>query len=195
MGCREPDLVAPYAMALNISGANKNAGRLLRVWRRLWCAGIRWPLAIAGHPPACAQGEEFADLRESGAIKLLGYLEASQLATLLVRAEAFVFPSLYEGFGLPVVEAMLAGVPVACSNAAALPEVCAGAAMLFDPLCERDIAEKLSLVLTNPAVRKGLVGKGSLRAAEFSWNQTAEQTLALYRKVSLCPCRGHVLKE
>jgi glycosyltransferase involved in cell wall biosynthesis len=93
---------------------------------------------------------------------------------------AFAFPSLWEGFGLPVLEAMAAGAPVVASDRGALPEVTAGAALHVAPTAE-PLAEALGQVLADPALRERLRAAGLARAAEFSWERTARETLAVYR--------------
>ncbi|MBK6290026.1 MAG: glycosyltransferase family 4 protein [Gammaproteobacteria bacterium] len=97
-----------------------------------------------------------------------GYLSTAELAALMRGSLGMVFPSLYEGFGLPVLEAMDAGVPVACSNATSLPEVAAGAAILFDPGSVREIADAILLLATDATVAEDLVRAGRLRAAGYS---------------------------
>lgn len=97
-----------------------------------------------------------------------GYLPNAELAVLMANCTGMVFPSLYEGFGLPVIEAMAAGVPVACSNTASLPEVAADAAMLFDPRIPTQIAQSMISLVENEALRAHLIQAGLQRAAEFS---------------------------
>ena len=97
-------------------------------------------------------------------------------------ADVFVYPSLYEGFGLPVLEAMARGVPVACSDASSLPEVAGDAALLFDPRDQRAIAEALTRLLEDPALRERLRAAGLARAREFSWERAARLTLESYAR-------------
>jgi len=97
-----------------------------------------------------------------------GYLPNSELAALMANCTGVVFPSLYEGFGLPVIEAMAAGVPVACSNTTSLPEVAADAAILFDPRVPTQIAQAMISLVENEALRARLIQAGKQRAAEFS---------------------------
>ena len=94
-----------------------------------------------------------------------------------------VFPSTYEGFGLPVLEAQQAGVPVVCSTAASLPEVAVDAAIFFDPLSVDEIAKAIGQLAQNPALRETLRQKGFQNVKRFSWEQTARLTLQIYRKV------------
>jgi glycosyltransferase involved in cell wall biosynthesis len=93
-----------------------------------------------------------------------------------------VFPSLYEGFGLPVLEAMARGVPVACSDASSLPEVAGDAALMFDPHDARAIAAAVDRVLRDEALRARLRERGLARAQEFTWERTARLTLAVYER-------------
>ena len=95
-----------------------------------------------------------------------------------------MFPSLYEGFGLPVLEAMGCGCPVICSNASSLPEVAGDAAVLFDPHERGRLADELSRVLASPELRDELRSRGLARAREFSWDRTAVETMAVYRRLA-----------
>jgi glycosyltransferase involved in cell wall biosynthesis len=93
-----------------------------------------------------------------------------------------VYPSLYEGFGLPAVEAMAHGVPIACSRAGALPEVCGDAALLFDPLSVEAIVDAVDRILGDAALRQQLSAAGTARAGDFSWTKSAGSTLEAYRR-------------
>jgi glycosyltransferase involved in cell wall biosynthesis len=110
-----------------------------------------------------------------------GYVSRAEVVDLLQRASALVFPSLYEGFGLPPLEAMACGCPVACSNAASLPEVVGDAARLFDPRDPRAIADAILEVLDDPA---GWVARGLVRARRYSWDETARLTDAVYGELA-----------
>jgi glycosyltransferase involved in cell wall biosynthesis len=141
-------------------------------------------LVLPGYPTAHEQ-----DLREraralgvDGDVRFLAWVSNAELETLWGIADAFVFPSLYEGFGLPVLEAMARGVPVACSNASSLPEVAGDAALLFDPADERAIAAALKRLLDEPAFAAGLVARGHERVREFTWQRTARLTLDSYAR-------------
>ena len=113
----------------------------------------------------------------------IGYLPYEDLPLLYNAASLLVFPSLFEGFGMPVVEAMGVGLPVACSNTTSLPEVAGGAAILFDPEDPEDIAEKVAALLNDEALKKTLVQKGLARASMFTWEQTALKTKKVYEDV------------
>ncbi|MGZ4382391.1 MAG: glycosyltransferase family 4 protein [Gaiellaceae bacterium] len=114
-------------------------------------------------------------------VESLGNVSQDELVSLYRRAAALVFPSLYEGFGLPVVEAMACGCPVACSDAASLPEVCGGAARLFDPADPAAIAEAVRDVLAAPAE---WAAKGVARAAGFTWDACAKAHDEVYRELT-----------
>ena len=104
------------------------------------------------------------------------------LPALYAGAELFVFPSLYEGFGLPVLEALACGVPVVCSNSSSLPEVAGDAALLVDPLDVPAMAEALGRVLGDLSLQQELCARSLARARIFSWERTARETLAVYRR-------------
>jgi glycosyltransferase involved in cell wall biosynthesis len=118
----------------------------------------------------------------AGDVRFLGWLSGEELEGLWALAEAFVFPSLYEGFGLPVLEAMARGVPVACANASSLPEVAGDAALLFDPREELAIADALRRLLDDATLREQLRARGLARVREFTWERTARMTLESYRR-------------
>jgi len=120
------------------------------------------------------------DTVETQRIVRLGYVTDAQLRALYSRAVGFVFPSLYEGFGLPPLEAMACGCPVICSNRASLPEVCGDAALYFDPLNVDEINHSISRFLENSPLRDELREKGFERAKLFTWKKAAESILVVY---------------
>jgi len=115
-------------------------------------------------------------------VRLPGWVSGPELEGLWALSAAFVFPSLYEGFGLPVLEAMARGVPVACSDAASLPEVAGDAALLFDPRDTRAIASAVRRLLAGGPEVERLREKGRERAARFTWERTASLTLQSYER-------------
>jgi glycosyltransferase involved in cell wall biosynthesis len=117
-------------------------------------------------------------------VRFLGYLPDETLAILYRLAAVFVFPSLYEGFGLPPLEAMASGTPVVTSNVSSLPEVAGDAAVLVDPYDSHAIMDGIRRVLTNPALAQDLRLKGLVRAREFSWERSVARTCELYKEVS-----------
>jgi glycosyltransferase involved in cell wall biosynthesis len=124
--------------------------------------------------------ERAHDLGLGDDVRFLGWLTVEDVEGLWAMARAFVFPSLYEGFGMPVLEAMARGVPVACADASSLPEVAGDAALLFDPSDRSAIANALRRVLSDEPLREQLRARGLTRAAQFTWRATAEKTLAAY---------------
>ena len=114
-------------------------------------------------------------------VHFTGYLSDRQLAACYSIAAVFVFPSLYEGFGIPALEAMAHGAPVVCARAGALPEICAEAALYCDPLDEQSIADSLMRVLSDKALRESLSAAGFARQRTFTWAEAARQTLSVYR--------------
>jgi glycosyltransferase involved in cell wall biosynthesis len=174
----------PYLLAVGNVQPRKNLSRLIEAFGRLVAGGLDVDLVIAG--PRHYQGEQvLAAGRELGdRVHFTGYLSDRQLAACYRGAEVFVFPSLYEGFGIPALEAMAHGVPVASSRGGALPEVCGEAALYFDPLEVDSIEGALRRILTDSELRAGLIKAGHARELQFSWSRSAEQTLAVYRAVS-----------
>jgi glycosyltransferase involved in cell wall biosynthesis len=116
-------------------------------------------------------------------IQWLSQVSEEDLPLFYNLAKGFIFPSLYEGFGLPVLEAMACGTPVVTSNAASLPEVAGEAALLVDPYRVEEITAAMRRVLEEPGLAQELRQKGLARARQFTWEKTAQQTIAVYEKV------------
>lgn len=112
-----------------------------------------------------------------------GFVPDDDLPGLYTLAEAFVFPSLYEGFGLPVLEALACGTPVIASNTSSLPEVAGNAALLVDPTDIEELSQAMRNVLANGPLCDELRAKGPAQAARFSWEHTARETLTVYESV------------
>jgi glycosyltransferase involved in cell wall biosynthesis len=117
-------------------------------------------------------------------VRFLGYLPEETLAVMYRLAGVFVFPSLYEGFGLPPLEAMASGTPVVTSNVSSLPEVAGDAAILVDPYHPRSIADGIRRVLTDAPLRDQLRQKGLARARQFSWETSVRRVREIYREVA-----------
>ena len=163
----------------------KNLPRLIEAIGILSARGLNVPLVVAGRPGGdSARVSEMIERRGlSPLVRVVGYLDEERLRALFRLATIFVYPSIFEGFGLPVIEAMASGLPVAASNASAIPEVAGGAALLFDPLNAEDIAEKVGVLWEDEPFGKFLVEKGRRRAEAFDWARTAASTLEFYHAI------------
>lgn len=117
-------------------------------------------------------------------VTLPGYVPDDDLHVMYGQAEAYVFPSLSEGFGLPPLEAMSAGLPVLCSDIPVLREVCADAALFFDPHDPASLIEQMEKLYSQKGLREELIAKGKKRTKQFSWKRMAEETLEVYGSVS-----------
>jgi len=181
---RRLDVPQPYILSVGTLEPRKNLVRLVRAYRQV-APEIPHALVLAG-PPGWRVEELEAEIARPGPGTILrtGRLSGRDLDALYRGAEAFAYPSLYEGFGLPVVEAMVRGVPTITSNTSSLPEVAGDAALLVDPEDTGEIAEALARVLTDPVLAEDLRRRGRERAAMFSWTATARATLDVYRHVT-----------
>ncbi|HEY7033362.1 MAG TPA: glycosyltransferase family 1 protein [Thermomicrobiales bacterium] len=178
-------LVRPYLLAVGNLEPRKNLPALLRAFARL-APDIPHDLVLIG-AEGWLTGEihaTLAALRLGGRVRMTGFVDDDELPVWYGAADLFVYPSRYEGFGLPVVEAMACGTPVVTSNVSSLPEIGGDAALLVDPADEASIADGVRRVLTDPAFAGDLRRRGRHRAAEFTWERTAAQTVAVYREVA-----------
>jgi alpha-1,3-rhamnosyl/mannosyltransferase len=145
--------------------------------------GDAWLVVCGRHTPHSAELLHHARARGvARRVVLAGFVGAADLDGLYATADGFVLPSLCEGFGLPLLEAMRSGLPVACSDASALPEVAGGAALLFDPHDADAMQRALERLLGDDALRARLIPAGRRRAAQMTWEATARATLAAYRR-------------
>jgi glycosyltransferase involved in cell wall biosynthesis len=170
-------------LALSAKRPHKNLRALIGALARLEPA--ERPLLVLPGYPTAHEHELRAQAQASGIaddVLILGWLADDEIEGLWRVAEAFVYPSLYEGFGLPVLEAMARGVPVACSNASSLPEVAGDAALLFDPHDEAAIAAAIRRLIGDPQLAAALRAGGLERVRKFSWEQTAAATLGTYAR-------------
>jgi glycosyltransferase involved in cell wall biosynthesis len=158
---------------------------LLHAFARLRAGFPSLTLAIAGRPTwkFAEIPRTLGDLNLGAAVRFTGYVDDTDLPALYGGAAAFCFPSLYEGFGLPVLEAMACGTPVVCSNTSSLPEVAGDAALLVDPHDPAALADALARILGERALAEDLRRRGLARAAAYSWDRTAALTAAVYQKV------------
>ncbi|HXB16062.1 MAG TPA: glycosyltransferase family 1 protein [Solirubrobacteraceae bacterium] len=178
----------PVLLSLSAKRPHKNLAALIDAVALIEAA--RRPVLVLPGYPTWHERE----LRERAAaagvaadVRFPDWLSAEMLEGLWAIARAFVFPSLYEGFGLPVLEAMARGVPVASSNSSSLPEVAGGAALLFDPRDTGAIAAAIERVLYDEQLAASLRERGQRRAEEFSWERTARLTLDVYARVLGAP--------
>jgi glycosyltransferase involved in cell wall biosynthesis len=174
----------PYVMAFSALSAHKNIGRLIAAFGQI-APTVEHDLVLVGHMPV--KSAHRAELEAAGGderIHFTGYVPDADVAALMQNASLFAFPSLYEGFGLPLLDAQNAGVPVVCSSAGALPEVAGDGAVLFDPLSINDMAKALQRALLDTGLRDRLVARGYENARKFSWDATAKQTLGIYDAVA-----------
>ena len=174
-----------YILFMGTIERRKNVGALLDVYERLLSrdAGHLPELVLAGK--ATPAGRVWLDRLQHpplrGVVRHLGYIEADRRQSLYEGARLLVLPSLDEGFGLPVLEAMATGVPVVASNRGALPEVIGGAGPLIDPESPEDLASAIEKILDNEAFAAICAAKGLARAREFQWSTTAELVCDVYR--------------
>lgn len=177
---------AGYSLFLGTIEPRKNLTTLLAAYTELPdSVRTRWPLVVAGHSGWHSEDLHLRMRRaeQAGWLRYLGYVDQTLLPALVAGARLFVFPSLYEGFGLPVLEAMASGTPVLCSDTSALPEVTGGAAALFAPTDVEALAGLLLRGLEDEQWRDAAAAAGCRRAAQFSWRRCAELTADAYRDV------------
>jgi glycosyltransferase involved in cell wall biosynthesis len=176
----------PYLFFVGNLEHRKNLVRLVKAFRLLReRRRIPHRLVLAGKP-----GHGWEDIQaaiEKGGIQpcvdVPGYMSDAGLARLYHSADLFVFPSVYEGFGFPVLEAMACGTPVACSNTTSLPEVGGDAAVYFDPYNVEDMADAIQRVIDSPSLQAELREKGLRQSAKFTWEECARKHLEVYRRV------------
>ena len=174
-----------YVLALGTIEPRKNYPVLVEAFDRLAATDPNIHLVVAGGDgwgrdafrDACARA------RHGSRIRALGYVPASSRRDLLAGAELLAYPSRYEGFGVPPLEAMAAGVPVVAASTGAIPEVAGDAALLVDPDDPDALAESLRRALEDPELRRALVTRGRSRIGHFSWSAMADEMIALYRKL------------
>jgi glycosyltransferase involved in cell wall biosynthesis len=181
---QDPEQYAREKIILHVGAiqTRKNISRLVRAFEAM---PSDWTLVLAGSTGF--GGEQILEqIRRSGAcgrIRVTGYVSATELDRLYRRAAICAFPSLDEGFGLPVLEAMANGLPVVASDRSALPEVCGDAALLVNPLEADDIAGALRLLADTPLLRSEYAAKGYARSQMFSWESAVEKTWNVYREL------------
>lgn len=188
-----PEGVEPgYVLAVGTIEPRKNYLRLLAAYRRL--RGGTLPFIINGRPgmpqlviagrPGWAYGDTLIRIRQEPGVKYLGHVDEATLSALYESASVLAYPSVYEGFGLPLLEAMSRGVPAVIGSAGALPELADGAAIAVDAQNEAAIAEALERLLAQPDLRSKLGEEGKSRAASYTWAGAAKKTHAVLTRIA-----------
>lgn len=175
-----------YLLAVGTLEPRKNLGLALQAYRSLPAAMRRHaPLVLVGMKGwlTSALEREMAPLVAAGQIRVLGYLPREDLAVVTAGALCLIYPSLYEGFGLPPLEAMASAVPVISSNVSSLPEVVGDSGVLIDPHNSQALAQAMLQMIEEPEFRSRLAQKSLERSRLFSWGRCVEQTMAAYRQV------------
>jgi glycosyltransferase involved in cell wall biosynthesis len=179
---KAPVVAGKYVLTVGSRDPRKNIARLIKAWETI-NPDIKndLKLVIAG-----GHGRGYAEegiTEVPGDIIFLGYVSQQDLATLYANATAFIYPSIYEGFGLPPLEAMACKTPVIVSNVASLPEVCGDAALYFDPFDVESIATKIIELLKDSSLQEELKRKGGERVKEFTWEKAAKELLGIFDEV------------
>lgn len=174
----------PYLMYVGVWRNHKNILGLLSAFAKILERGLDYQLVIVGKPdphyPEVMQKMDELKIRNS--VVLPGFVPEEELPVFFQACDLFVFPSFYEGFGLPPLEAMASGCPVASSNTSCMPEILGDAAEYFDPYNTEDMARAIESVVRNRVRSQELRAKGLEHAKRFSWKTMAQQTLAAYNK-------------
>lgn len=180
----EPVPQRSYFLYVGLRYRYKNFNGLLAAFVRTLSARPGIALCVVGAPFSDAEKKLIAGLGLVDAMEHYEQVSDAHLAKLYHHSLAFVYPSLYEGFGIPPLEAMACGTPVVASNRSSLPEVIGDAGLLFDPEKTDELTDILITLANDPSARERLIEKGYERAKAFSWDKTVAQTLEIYRAVS-----------
>jgi glycosyltransferase involved in cell wall biosynthesis len=173
------NLPETFALYVGTNKPHKNLARLIDAWAGLQPA---WPLVIAGGEDPRYPAARELGVRHGVPILAIGSVSNTELPALYTAAALCILPSLYEGFGLPVIEAMACGAPVLCSNTSSLPEIVGDAALLFDPRDADQIRSAVSRAIADRDLRRELTARGRANAAMYTWARAAEQTVTVYRQ-------------
>ena len=196
---RRHGLESPYFFCSGSDYPHKNLGALLRgyAWLRLsWNGPAPVPeLILIGTPSGAPGGIFLLGGAPAPGVRYLGAVGRDEVPALYQEALAFVYPSTYEGFGLPILEAMAAGTPVLCSRLTAVPEVAGDAALYLDDFSLDDFARQLRALATDPALRLRLIAAGRQRAQQFRWEETARKTAEVYGQVLAQPAPDALLRR
>ena len=174
----------PYLLYVGSRAPYKNFDGLLQSLSHAATARDEIALCVVGPPFDAGENQKIADLGLTARIEHYGYADDAQLAKLYRCSLAFVYPSLYEGFGIPPLEAMQCGTPVVACNASSIPEVVGDAGLLFDPDKPDELTEILRAIVVDSIDRDALIQKGSEQAQQFTWEKTVAQTVEVYRTLA-----------
>lgn len=178
-------LSRPYILFVGTIEPRKNLDTLLDAYLDI-PSSLRAEVELIVAGPAGWSARETHKRLRSGlpGVRYLGYIPEQDLPALMAGATVFAYPSLYEGFGFPVAQALACGVPVIASNISSLPEVTADAAILIDPNSPEDIRTALERLLQSQSLREDLAGRGKIRASQFRWEACAKRSLEFFEKVA-----------
>ena len=184
-------IVSPFILYVGSLALRKNLERLIDAYAQLRRWSQRWTLVVVGAQSwnKTAIFEKVQELELLPSIHFTGFIADPDLPALYSGADLFVFPSLYEGFGIPVLEAMACGTPVVTSNCTSLPSVAGDAAVLVDPTSAESISSGMRHVLENPALAESLRSQGLVRARDFTWEKVAQEVTMVYERVIDGPVR------
>jgi len=174
----------PYFLYIGARAGYKNFDGLLLAFASATTVAADVVLCAVGSPFSRDEIKRIAELGLTGRIESYGPASDRQLVALYRYCIAFVYPSLYEGFGIPPLEAMQCGTPVVASNRSSIPEVVGDAGILFDPSRRDDLTDILVGLIQDPASRERLIERGYERARQFSWEKTAQRTIELYKALA-----------
>jgi glycosyltransferase involved in cell wall biosynthesis len=170
--CKKYGISGDYLLTVGTIEERKNHASLFRAWEGIASRHKKLALVVAGDEGKVFRNNQLPVPPQG--VKLVGYVEDQDLPAIYSGAQALLFISLYEGFGLPILEAMSCGVPVIASHTSAIPEVVGDAGMFVELNAPEEIESRIEMLLADPAQRQGLIQKGLNRAREFSWTRTAE---------------------
>jgi alpha-1,3-rhamnosyl/mannosyltransferase len=196
---RKWGITGPYFFCSGRDYPHKNLGLLLQGYallRSIWKGPGQVPGLVLVGNPSHAPGAVF-DLGKAPApgVKYLGTVDREEVPALYQESLAFVYPSTYEGFGLPILEAMAGGTPVLCSRLTSVPEVAGDAALYLDELSLNELAEKMVKLATDEELRRRLIDAGLERARAFRWEETARKTAEVYAAVAAHPAPDALLRR
>lgn len=180
----EPTPPRPYFLYVGARAGYKNFDSLLSAFAAAVTLAPEIALCTVGAPFSDVEQKKIAQLQLTGRIENYGRVSDRQLTALYRRSIAFICPSLYEGFGIPLLEAMQCGTPVVASNRSSIPEVVGDAGILIDPARTDELADALVALANEPALRESLIARGYARVKQFSWDKATEQTLNVYRNLA-----------